>query len=213
MSKKLICGVGINDADYVVQVRKTVGCINGKQKQKLVWICPFYRKWKDMMERCYSESYLFKHPTYKGCSVCEEWKRFSNFKRWMETQDWEGKQLDKDLLLPDNKVYSPDTCVFVNQSVNLFVVERGNSRGEWPLGVYSYKQNEKFIAQCSNPFTGKRENLGYFNDPQEAHKIWLTRKLELAKLLAAEQTDPRVAEALIKRYANYQTTEELKGLK
>lgn len=36
---------------------------------------------------------------------------------------------------------------------------------------------------------------------QEAHEAWLKRKLELAPLLAAEQEDPRVAEALINRYS------------
>lgn len=36
---------------------------------------------------------------------------------------------------------------------------------------------------------------------QEAHEAWLKRKLELAHLLAAEQEDPRVAEALINRYS------------
>lgn len=48
-----------------------------------------------------------------GCSVCEEWLTFSNFKRWMEQQDYEGKALDKDLLVSQNKTYSSETCVFV----------------------------------------------------------------------------------------------------
>ncbi len=88
--------------------------------------------------------------------------------------------------------------------MNIFLIEKGASRGEWPLGVYWSSYHKKFKAHCSNPFNKKQEHLGYFSDPETAHQAWLKRKLELARLLAAEQDDPRVAEALIKRYENYQ---------
>lgn len=41
-----------------------------------------YRTWKGMLERCYSEKYLSKKPTYKGCSVDEDWHNFQNFASW-----------------------------------------------------------------------------------------------------------------------------------
>ena len=201
--KKLVCGVGINDADYVVKVWGTIGCVGGKQKRKLVWVCPYYRVWSDMLVRCYSAKYQEKQPTYRGCSVSEEWLTFSVFKRWMECQDFEGKQLDKDLLFEGNKVYSVETCVFVDGVVNSFTIDCGAARGIHPIGVSWNKEHEKFMARCSNPFTKKKDNLGYFNCPLEAHQVWLKRKLELAHLLAAEQTDERVAKALIDRYTNY----------
>lgn len=202
-SKKLVYGVGINDADYVVQVWETIGYVNGKQKQKLVWECPYYRVWHNMLKRCYSTKLQERNPTYKGCSVSEEWLTFSSFRSWMEIQDFEGKQLDKDLLFEGNKVYSSESCVFVTRVVNMFTTDRGNDRGEWPLGVCWHKKDEKFMARCRNPFTKKLEYLGSFDCPQKAHKAWLKRKLELAHLLAAEQTDERVAKALIERYTNY----------
>ena len=40
--KKLIYGVGTNDADYVVRRLETIGYVDGKQKQKLIWFCPYY---------------------------------------------------------------------------------------------------------------------------------------------------------------------------
>ena len=202
---KLVFGVGINDADYVVRKWETVGYVDGKQKQKMVWICPFYRVWHSMLNRCYSSKYQESKPTYKGCSVSEAWLTFSNFRAWMETQDWQDKQLDKDLLIEGNKIYSADTCVFVSPMVNNFTTDRGNDRGEWMIGVYWDKGTSKFKSQCSNPFTKKVEHLGRFDSEQEAHEAWLKRKLELAKELAAIQTDSRVAEALIKRYTNYKT--------
>jgi len=201
---KLVFGVGINDADYVVEKYKTIE-VNGKQKRNLVWECPYYRAWRNMLQRCYSSKFQESWPTYKGCSVSDEWLRFSNFKRWMECQDFEGMQLDKDLLFGGNKIYSAETCVFVTRGVNLFTIDRGNDRGEYLIGVSLYKKSGKFQSRCSNPFTKKQENLGYFDCELEAHQAWLNRKLELAHLLAAEQTDDRVAKALVERYTNYNT--------
>jgi len=202
-AKKLVYGVGINDADYVVEKRETIRYGDGKQKYKLVWVCPYYLAWRNMLQRCYSSKLQERQPTYKGCSVSEEWLTFSNFKRWMECQDWEGMQLDKDILFEGNKVYSAETCVFVTKVVNLFTTDCGASRGEWLIGVCWNKPAGKFMARCRNPFTKKREHLGYFTCELKAHQEWLKRKLEMAHLLASEQTDERVAKALIERYTNY----------
>jgi hypothetical protein len=202
-TKRLVRGVGINDADYVQQVKRTVGYKNGRQVQRSVWTCPFYTTWSNMLDRCYDAKTQEKFPTYKGCFVCDEWILFSNFKAWMETQDWEDNFLDKDILVFGNKIYSPENCVFVSRAVNNFVIEHSAARGEWPLGVNVCTKSNQFVARCSNPITGKREFLGRFICPQEAHQVWLKRKLELAKLLAEEQDDSRVAKALVERYENY----------
>jgi hypothetical protein len=201
---KLIFGVGINDADYVTQVNETIGYVGGRQKQKRVWICPFYRTWTGMLKRGYSEKFKLSKPAYKDVTVCEQWHLFSNFKMWMEKQDWEGNQLDKDLIIQGNKIYSPDACVFVSGQVNNFLVDCGASRGEYKIGVYWNKRGGKFRALCRNPFRGKQEHLGYFTDEQEAHITWLDKKLEHANVLASLQKDARVAKALIAYYENYQ---------
>lgn len=203
MKTKLVFGVGINDADYVVKKWETVWCVNGVRKRRLVWECPYYRTWKEMLRRCYSAEYQDKYPTYKGCSVSEEWLLFSRFRAWMVTQDWEGMQLDKDILFEGNKVYSEEKCVFVTHAVNSFTTDRAAARGEWLIGVSWHKGGGKFMSQCRNTLTNKQEYLGLFVCEQEAHNAWLKRKLELAKELAEIQTDPRVAEALVNRYTNY----------
>lgn len=204
-TRKLVCGVGINDADYVTQKMGTFLDADGKKKQRLVWICPFYRAWSSMLNRCYSFKTQERCPTYKGCSVSEEWLLFSNFRAWMVAQDWEGKQLDKDLLFEGNKVYSPETCVFVTRMVNMFTIDSAASRGEEMIGVSWHNGANKFVSRCRNPFTKKLEHLSYFDCEQDAHNAWLDRKLELAKELAAIQTDERAAKALINRYLNYKT--------
>lgn len=184
----LVQGCGINDADYTVQ--------RGR------WICPFYQTWCNMLRRCYNEEYQKRQPTYIGCYVCEEWLVFSKFKGWMELQDWQNKELDKDILVSENKVYGPETCVFVTKLVNTFLSDRRNHRGDWPIGVGLHKQSGLFRARCGG-LQGERLNLGYFKTPEEAHQAWLTCKRKLAKILADKQDDPMVAEALIRRYENY----------
>ena len=123
-----------------------------------------------------------------------------SFRAWMMQQDWEGKQLDKDILVPGNKMYSPDTCVFVGGVVNGFLTDSAAARGEWPLGVHWHERKQKFQSMCCNPFTKKQETLGLFHCPNKAHLAWKARKHELACQLADLQTDERVAEALRTRY-------------
>ena len=188
---KLVYGIGINDANYVIETR-----VDGKRVK-----CPYYRTWVNMLERCYSEKLQECYPTYKGCSVCPEWIYFMHFRAWMMKQDWKGRQLDKDLLAVGNKVYSPDTCVFVDRATNSFTTDRAKLRGEYPIGVRFHKPSGKFIAQCCNPFTKKQEYLGYFTCEHQAHLAWKKRKHELACQLAHLQPDPRVAAALRTRYA------------
>lgn len=204
-----VWGVGINDAGYTTQIKSTIGHTDdGRRVQKFVWICPFYQTWRNMLQRGYSQKYKEKWPTYTDVTVCEEWHLFSNFKSWMETQDWEGKYLDKDILMEGNRVYSPDRCVFITQLTNTFFLECGRARGEYCIGVSKHKLTGKFQATCNNPLTKNSEYLGLFTTELEAHSVWLNRKLELAYKLAAGQSDARVAEALINRYKNYKLVGE-----
>ncbi len=194
--KKLMYGVGINDVKSVTKYSFENG------KYKLVWRCPYYVRWCGVLERCYSKSYQKNQPTYVGCSVCEEWLTFSNFKSWMETQDWEGKQLDKDLLIYQNKVYSPETCCFIPREVNLFLTRREKNRGLYPLGVSYQIKPQKSIVELTKPFLSKISidsndtYLGHFNTPEEAHMMWQKAKIERAEVLKKEQTDTRIIAGL-----------------
>ena len=196
--KKLVYGVGINDLPYRTQVWEYVTENGGKRVRKLVFQCPYYSSWKHMLERCYSEKHLESRPSYIGTSVCSEWVYASEFKRWMEQQDWSGKCLDKDIISPGSKLYSPETCAFVLKATNSFVIASDASRGDCPIGVCLDKRTGKYQALCQNLFTGKQEHLGYFSTPEEAHEAWRKRKHELAQLVAARESDPRIVEALKK---------------
>ena len=197
---KLTYGVGINDLGYRVNVQEEVTENGGKRIRKTVFKCRYYVVWMNMIQRCYSKKYLESKPSYIGTSVCSEWLYATAFKKWMEQQDWSGKCLDKDIIAPRSKLYSPETCAFVLTATNSFVT-RDVSRGEYLTGVSLFKPTGKYIAYCKNPFTGKQEHLGYFSAPEEAHEAWRKRKHELAQLVADTESDPRIVAALKKRYS------------
>ena len=177
----LIYGVGVNDADYVV-----FRPVDGKTS----W-CPYFTVWRNMLKRCYSKEYQQAKSSYKGCRVAKEWHSFMRFRAWMLTQDWEGNQLDKDIV-GDGKLYSPETCVFIPQALNSFTIDSAASRGAWPIGVSLDKG--KFQADIS--FNGKRKKLGRFNTALEAHLAWAQAKAALAINWIARMTDQRIKDGL-----------------
>ncbi len=202
MTRRMIYGVGINDANYKVRESNNYTDNNGKVRQKTTWICPFYQRWKDMLVRCYSVKYQKSRPTYVGVKVCDDWLTFSKFKAWMKSQQWEGKVLDKDFLSPEDKIYSPDSCIFISPELNNFISDIKLNKGELPTGVNTSRTQSKepkpYQARVCNPITGKREHLGWFETPEEAEITRLTRKHELACKIAdsGELLDLRVTNRL-----------------
>ena len=184
---KLVCGIGINDADYEA----------AKQR------CPFYIKWKSMLERVYTEHQVIKRQNYGLCNVDPSWLIFSNFKKWMVEQDWQGKHLDKDLI-GNGLLYSESTCIFVSGEVNAFMNEHSNANGAWPVGVSKRERSKlkKFEAHCNVVDNGVRRKkfLGSFETPEQAHAAWRKEKAIQAEQLANRQSDSRIAGALKSRY-------------
>ena len=103
-----------------------------------------YSVWLSMLTRCYNSRFLKNNETYIGCEVCDEWLEFQNFAEWFHQNYKDGYQLDKDLLTKGNKIYSPETCCFVPQEINLLLVRRQNRRGKYPIGVS--RDKTKFAA-------------------------------------------------------------------
>ncbi len=78
-----------------------------------------YAAWFSMIQRCYCLKCQKKHPTYKGCSVCDEWLNFQTFASWFEDNYTEGSQIDKDIRFKGNKIYAPSNCLFAPQGINV----------------------------------------------------------------------------------------------
>lgn len=188
---RLVYGVGINDANYVVSKYDSSGS-GATRQNKLIWRCPFYMKWVAMLKRCYGK--LGDYPSYKTCYVCNEWLIFSNFRAWMNEQDWEGRELDKDVLVKGNKVYSPDTCVFVESRINKFILCEHNSPSDLTMRSDRNNYRVKYYDGKSS------KSLRSFDSQEEAYTAWLSYKHDLACKLAETQSDLRVANALRTRY-------------
>ena len=172
-----------------------------------------YTVWSYMIRRCYDEKLQEKHTTYKNCKVCKDWLFYPNFKKWYEKNYYEIDNqrmcLDKDILIKNNKVYSPDTCVFVTQNINTLFIKKDANRGNLPIGVNWHKGAEKYQANCSifdvNTGKVKRKHLGYYNTPQEAFESYKKAKEENIKLVADYYKD-RIPERLYNAMYKYEVS-------
>lgn len=190
--KKLVFGVGVNDLESATVVTAVIDGV-----RKIIWRCPFYRRWSNMLRRCYAESSKRDDPTYEDCYVCDEWLYFSKFKAWMEQQDWQDKQLDKDLLVQGNRVYSGEACVFVEQSLNLLLRDNAAIRGKYSLGVSWYARDSNYHAQIK--VKGKQIHLGYHTSELDAHRAWQKAKRQLLLNEVGKHGDTRIDDALMLR--------------
>ena len=184
-NKKAIFGVGINDYPYPIKEK-------GKHIQS-------YSIWQNILARCYDAKVHLKYPTYKGCSVCEEWLLFSNFKKWFDENYVEGWHLDKDILVKGNKIYSSDTCCFVPKEINKMFTKSNSIRGKYPIGVTFHKG--KYDATITRTRCGikKRTTIGSFPTPEDAFVAYKIAKEMWIKEVADNWKDslkPNVYEAI-----------------
>ena len=142
-----------------------------------------YDLWRNMLQRCYNGSFKNKNPTYGGCEVSENFKSYEYFYEWCNKQIGfgnQGWQLDKDLLVKGNKVYSEGSCVFLPQEINSLLVKSNASRGEHLIGVCWDKAKKAFKAQVRKN-KGKQEFLGYFKTELEAFNAYKQAKETFVK--------------------------------
>ena len=156
-----------------------IGNTNGMDTHNKSWEC-----WYGMFERCYCPKLKKRRPSYEGCTVDDKWINYKDFKKWYDEHyyeiDGERMNLDKDILIKGNKIYSPETCIFVPQRINTLFTKSNNTRGECPIGVSKY--NNKYITKLS--IDGKVKILGHFNTPEEAFYVYKEAKEKEIKRVA-----------------------------
>ena len=120
-----------------------------------------YGVWKHLMERTSPIPKRRKGlVSYSDATVCAEWRTFSVFKQWYESNHFEGCELDKDILVKGNKYYSPETCCMVPHEINMLLARGNKGSGKYPMGVSLYK--DKFRARFG------RTTIGYYRTIQDA---------------------------------------------
>ena len=169
-----------------------------------------YKVWFAMMLRCYGTNSEINSPTYVDCEVCDKWKNYQVFCDWFQQNYYElgdeKMQLDKDLLNRGNRIYEPDSCIFVPQKINALILKTQGKRGDLPIGVTYYKRNNKYGAQCCHLGKGKCRYLGLYDTPEEAFYVYKTEKERYVKQVADEykQKYPQFPQRLYEAMMNYQ---------
>ena len=157
-----------------------------------------YVTWAAMIQRCYDPYFLDKHPTYRDCMVCELWYCFQNFAQWYYENYYEVENermhLDKDILYKGNKIYSPETCIFVPNRINVLFTKSDKIRGEYSVGVRYHKASRKLSVHCKildENEKRKQKHLGYFplNRPFQAFYTYKIFKENYIKQVADEYKD------------------------
>lgn len=178
-------------------------CGNGKFSSRVGGVITReYMIWGGIFTRCTSEKYSRRFPTYADCDASENFKNFQYFAEWCQGQvgfDQSKWELDKDILIKGNKIYSEDNCVFLPKEINYLFVKRNSERGNLPIGVFLHKGTGKYIAACSQG-KNRKAYIGLFNTPQEAFYNYKTVKENYIKVVAEKykcDIDERLYYALL----------------
>ena len=167
-----------------------------------------YITWRNMLQRCYDSKYHIDSPTYIGCTVCSEWLDFQVFAKWYSDNYYklpnEKTHLDKDMLIRGNKIYSPETCLFIPQSINSLLTLCNARRGNLPLGV-NYDR-KKYKASCS--IEGKQITLGAFNTPEQASEVYQTFKRKVIYTTIERYDNIIPANVSVKLYSSLEEDED-----
>lgn len=140
-----------------------------------------YYTWKAMMKRCYTT----KYNSYKNVFVCEEWHCYANFEKWYDNNYWKcGEEtmcLDKDILFINSKIYSPNTCLFIPNRINLlfqsiqYIIENGTRYN---------KKYKKYVVHVRHMESNKNDYFGSYKTKEESIEIYLKHKRLYIKQIA-----------------------------
>lgn len=141
-----------------------------------------YRAWKNGLTRCYNDKIHIKRPTYKDCIFCDDWLEYQKFAEWYENHESYGLgyELDKDLMVRGNRVYSPETCTMLPYEINQVITM--SRIGEFPQGVW--KNGNGFCCAITYACNDKRTYLGYYKTIEEASAAYVKAKEDYIHSLA-----------------------------
>ena len=137
-----------------------------------------YDHWRRMLQRSYDVKWQTLHPTYTECEVDKSWWDYQDFARDFHDCEYRPKNsdLDKDLLVVGNKVYSKELCVYLPEEINKTIIIEGTvSRWHSRDQVFEYNCNGIYLGRSSCPI-----KLG---------KLWVDTKIDRIKYLAGKYKD------------------------
>lgn len=151
-----------------------------------------YSQFVNMHTRESNDNYHISRPLSVGITICPEWMYFSNFYKWVNSQSnfpyliqqSERICVEKDILIKNNKLYSPLTCCLVPSSINALICVHSTVRGKYPLGVTEACNGKYVIAKWQNPITHQGEWSTVFpNTPEGIQKAFNVYKYNREKYI------------------------------
>lgn len=184
----LTCCSGVNDSEFPIKA-----VVNG-----VMCTHRAYGTWKNILFRCFDQRTQLRFQTYRNCTIAEEWLRFSVFHKWWKENFREGWVVDKDLLYPGNKIYSPEHCLYVPEALNNFVISREAKRGSSTIGTAFDDRLGMYRASISLG-KGRKQHLGTHKTEEEAYAAWLNAKLKLAEQFKpiCDEIHPQLYDSLL----------------
>jgi hypothetical protein len=120
---------------------------------------PHYRRWQDMLRRCYSKNRRdYPHYGGRGIRVCDDWLDFEAFQAWCFETYEPGKSLDR---VNNDGPYAPDNCRWATKSE-----QRKNSRKGTPAQKKAHRilvkaASAHFAAIYGDPRRRKKKPCNY----------------------------------------------------
>ena len=161
--------------------------------------------WRGVLTRCFCPKWKSTHKTYDDCSISEDWENYQNFCEWVTKQKFYGSldyNIDKDLIIKGNKLYSEDTCLLVPSQVNKLIIKPKQFNNNLPVGVSTRGDlANKFMSRHSRIITGEKvAYLGLYDTPEEAfyhYKVSKESYIKQVALLYRDKVDNKTFEALM----------------
>lgn len=169
-----------------------------------------YVMWKAILNRCFYKQ-ANNIQCYEDCTICDEWLLYENFYEWVHSQEnfeqlYNSKirfDVEKDILIKNNILYSPNTCCIVPHNVNALFVKQQFHRGDYPIGVCYDKEQDKYASYLC--IHGRQHRLGRFNSIEEAFINYKMEKEKLIKKIAQEEYDKgNITQKCYKSMINYE---------
>jgi hypothetical protein len=150
---------------------------------------PCYKFWDGIIRRCTGRVSEECSIIYKGVTISERWRRFDHFlddlkdligfKECIENGvKWD---VDKDLLIYGNKLYSKETCCIIPGTINAFFTNnqrRRNTSGY--IGVSRVGKTNKWASWIRSE--GKNKHLGNYATPSEAYEVYHKEKIKVLEV-------------------------------
>ena len=173
-----------------------------------------YPTWFNMIKRCYGKI-IKSNESYFGCTVTDEWHNFQNFAKWFDEHYYECNEtltIDKDILVKDNKIYSPQTCLLVPKTLNLIFVNLRSRKNNLPTGVSIGRKGNRFkyqvfLSTCADKSTKHNPSiyLGLFNRSDEAFLAYKQAKEQYIKKILS-QYENIIPKYIYETIYNYEIT-------